>query len=74
MNKRSIVLAGIVVAAAFARLMPHPPNMTPIGAMALFGGACFASRRIACLLPLAAIANDVIDAKQTEMMTDGRLG
>ncbi len=56
MNKRSIVLAGIVAAAALARLAPHPPNVTPIAAMALFGGACFASRRTAYLVPLAAMS------------------
>jgi hypothetical protein len=55
MNKRSIVLMGIVLAAALARLVPHPPNFTPIAAMALFGGACFVNRRTAYLLPLAAM-------------------
>jgi len=55
MNKRSIVLTGIVAAAALARLVPHPPNVTPIAAMALFGGACFADRKMAYLLPLAAM-------------------
>jgi hypothetical protein len=55
MNKRSVVLAGIVVAAALARLAPHPPNVTPIAAMALFGGACLANRKTAYLLPLAAM-------------------
>jgi hypothetical protein len=55
MNKRSIVLMGIVLTAALARLLPHPPNATPIAATALFGGACFADRRMAYLLPLAAM-------------------
>ncbi len=55
MNKRSIVLAGMILAAALARLVPHPPNVTPIGAMALFGGACFVNRKMAYLLPLAAM-------------------
>ena len=55
MNKRSIVLAGVIAAAALARLMPHPPNVTPIAAMAIFGGACFTNRKIAYLLPLAAM-------------------
>jgi hypothetical protein len=55
MTKRSIVLIGIVLAAALARLLPHPPNMTPIAAMALFGGACFRKRWVALLLPLAAM-------------------
>ncbi len=55
MNKRSAFLVMIVMAAAVARLAPHPPNVTPIAAMALFGGACFRDRRIAYLLPLAAM-------------------
>jgi hypothetical protein len=55
MSKRTILLVGMVLAAAMARLIPHYPNMTPIGAMALFGGACLADRRLAFLLPLAAM-------------------
>jgi hypothetical protein len=61
MNKRSIVLAGIVLAAALGRLVPHPPNVTPIAAMALFGGACFADRKLAYALPLLALfLSDVV--------------
>jgi len=52
---RLAVLSGIVLAAAAARLAPHPPNFTPVGAMALFGGACVADRRLALALPLAAL-------------------
>ncbi len=55
MNKRSTLVAGIVVAAALMRLAPHPPNVTPIAAMALFGGAYFANRKLVYLLPLAAM-------------------
>ncbi len=50
-----ILIAGIVLAAA-SRLMPHPPNVTPIAAMALFGGAHFANPAAAYLVPLAAMA------------------
>jgi hypothetical protein len=42
-------------AAALARLIPHPPNFTPVGAMALFGGACLTDRRLALVLPLGAL-------------------
>lgn len=45
----------IVVAAAFSRLVPHPPNFTAIGALALFGGACFENPLAAYLVPLAAM-------------------
>lgn len=40
---------------ALARLLPHLPNFTPIGGMALFGGA-HGSRRSAIVAPLAAMA------------------
>jgi hypothetical protein len=55
MNARFIVLTVMVLAAAMARLVPHPPNLTPIGAMALFGGACFMNRKVAYLLPITAM-------------------
>lgn len=55
MNTRLMVLTGIVVAAALSRLVPHPPNVTPIAAMALFGGAYVTNRKLAYLLPLAAM-------------------
>lgn len=54
------LIAAIALAAA-SRLVPHPPNFTPIGAMALFGGATFADRRAAFAAPLAAmLASDLV--------------
>jgi hypothetical protein len=51
----------MIVLAALARLVPHPPNFTPIGAMALFGGARFADRRLGFVVPLAALfLSDVV--------------
>jgi hypothetical protein len=55
MNKRMITLSVLVVLAALTRLAPHPPNVTPIAAMALFGGAYFRDWKIAFSLPLAAM-------------------
>ena len=49
------VLAGIIVLAAISRLIPHPPNFTPIAAMALFGGAYFSKRYYAFIVPLIAM-------------------
>ncbi len=61
MNKRMLVLTGIILAAALARLLPHPPNATPIAAIALFGGACFRGRWAAFLAPLGAmVLSDVV--------------
>lgn len=48
------ILSAIFVAAAL-RLVPHPPNFTPIGAMALFGGAYFGRRGLAFAAPLGAM-------------------
>ncbi|MEO6433884.1 MAG: DUF6580 family putative transport protein [Sphingomicrobium sp.] len=49
----AIVVA--ILAAAALRLVPHPPNFTPIGAMALFGGAYLGRRAIAFAAPLGAL-------------------
>ncbi|MFH1857792.1 MAG: DUF6580 family putative transport protein [Candidatus Omnitrophota bacterium] len=46
----------LIVSAALARLIPHPPNVTPVAAMALFGGA-YLSRRHALLYPLLVMAS-----------------
>ncbi len=45
----------MVLAAAFSRLIPHPWNFTAVGAMALFGGAYFPSKKQSLLIPLAAL-------------------
>lgn len=50
-----LLLAGLIVAAALSRLLPHPPNFSPVEAIALFGGAYFASRRWALAVPLLAM-------------------
>jgi len=53
--KRALLLTAVVVAVGCTRLVPHPWNVTPIGAMALFGGAHFADKRLAVLIPLGAL-------------------
>ena len=52
---RFLFLTGAIVMAAISRVLPHPPNFTPIAAMALFGGACFADKRFAFIVPLLAM-------------------
>jgi len=46
------VLSLLVLFAAFSRLIPHPPNFAPIGAMALFGAAYFSQRYLAFAIPI----------------------
>lgn len=50
-----LALAGLIVLAALTRLLPHPPNFSPVEAIALFGGAYFAARGWALVLPLVAM-------------------
>ena len=49
------VLTGMILAVALTRLIPHPPNFSPVEAMALFGGAYFARKSLAILVPLVAL-------------------
>ncbi|MDP9186749.1 MAG: hypothetical protein M3O72_05275 [Verrucomicrobiota bacterium] len=55
MNKRLITLSAIIALAALSRLLPHLPNVTPIAAMALFGGVYLRDRKVAFVLPIAAM-------------------
>lgn len=54
-NPGFIIPILMVFAAAFIRLIPHPPNFAPIAAMALFGGAYFNKKSLAFAVPLAAM-------------------
>ncbi|HEX6073138.1 MAG TPA: DUF6580 family putative transport protein [Sphingomicrobium sp.] len=54
-HARLIALLSAIAAAAVLRLVPHPPNFSPIGAMALFSGAYLGRRWIAFAAPLAAL-------------------
>jgi hypothetical protein len=55
MNARFFTLVAIIFGVALFRYLPHPPNVSPIAAMALFGGATFSNRRAAFLLPFLAL-------------------
>ena len=54
-HSRLLALLGAIVVAAALRLVPHPPNFTPIGAMALFSGAYLGRRALAFAAPFGAL-------------------
>jgi hypothetical protein len=55
-HKTSILIAVLlIIAAAFARLIPHPPNFAPIASLAIFGGAVIKNNKYALVLPLGAL-------------------
>lgn len=49
------VVSGMILIAAFSRLIPHWPNFTAVAAIALFGGARLSNRWLAFMVPLAAL-------------------
>ena len=51
---RFSIVCVIIVAAAVSRLIPHTLNFSPLGAMAIFGGAYFAHKWQAILIPILA--------------------
>jgi hypothetical protein len=60
LHTRAVLTTGIVVAAAALRILPHPMNFAPIGAVALFSGAYFSSKRAAVAVPLLSlVAGDI---------------
>ena len=52
---RARLALGLTVLGAVARLLPHPPNLTPVGATSLFAGARLKSWQ-AYLIPLVLMA------------------
>ncbi|MCB0429640.1 MAG: hypothetical protein H6585_07775 [Flavobacteriales bacterium] len=56
-NPRNIVLfvSGLILAAAVSRILPHWPNVTPVAAIALFGGATLSNRKWAYGIPMLAL-------------------
>ena len=74
-NIRFGVLLLLVLFAAFSRLIPHPPNFAPIGAMAMFGAAYFSKKYIALIIPVLAmwlsdiVINNTIYAQYFEGFT-----
>jgi len=58
MNKVNISYLTIIVLilfASFSRIIPHMPNFTPLGAMALFGGAYLKNKYHALVIPIASL-------------------
>lgn len=45
----------VIAVVALSRLLPHPPNFSPVVAVALFGGAALTNRWLAFMVPLAAM-------------------
>ena len=56
MKNKSLIIAIVLIAvAAISRLLPHPHNFSPVGSLAMFGGAVLASRYLKYLVPIIAL-------------------
>jgi len=54
-NREVVLGVGLVVVCIAARLAPHPPNLSPVAAAALFAGATFSRRSAGVAIALAAM-------------------
>src|ERR1039457_2020103 len=55
LGSKFILAGGLILAAAFTRLIPNYPNFTAVGAIALFGGAYLPNRKLAFAVPFVAM-------------------
>jgi hypothetical protein len=61
LSSKIVFAAGLIIAAAFTRLIPHYPNFTAVGAIALFGGAYLPNKKLAFIIPfIAMLLTDLI--------------
>ena len=51
-NYRNLTILSMIALAVITRLLPHPPNVAPITAIALFGGCNIRDKNLAMALPL----------------------
>lgn len=69
MKTRFYTLVLIIFGLAAFRLLPHLPNVSPVAAMALFGGAYFSDKRVALIVPfLALFLSDLILGMHNTML------
>lgn len=53
-KKQNLLIAFILIAVCF-RLIPHPPNFTPVTSLALFSGIMFQRKWLGILVPIVAM-------------------
>ncbi len=51
-NSKFFIISLIIVLAVLSRFLPFPPNVAPVAAIALFGGAYFSNKGLAFLIPI----------------------
>jgi hypothetical protein len=54
-HTKIIAVSVLILIAALSRLLPHPLNFSPVGAMAIFGGVYYHKKWLAFAAPLVAL-------------------
>lgn len=54
-SKKFWFITSSIILVALTRFLPHPPNFTAVGAMALFGGAMYQSNLLKYMLPIVVL-------------------
>lgn len=54
-TQRALFISLLIVFAAASRLLPHPMNVAPIAAMALFGSSMMNNKTLGFIIPLSAM-------------------
>ena len=69
LQPRSLTLIAIIFAVVLFRFLPHPPNVSPVAAISLFAGAFFFDRKLAFVVPFAAmLLSDLVLGFHTTML------
>ena len=55
MINKSVFVVSLIFFAILSRFLPHPPNFTPIAAIALLSSKGFANRWVALLIPIVSL-------------------
>tara|TARA_B100001059_G_scaffold236819_1_gene290938 strand:+ start:32431 stop:32913 length:483 start_codon:yes stop_codon:yes gene_type:complete len=55
MINKNVFVASLIFLAVLSRFLPHPPNFTPIAAIALLSGKGFTNRWIVFLIPIVSL-------------------
>jgi hypothetical protein len=55
LTRNQILIVSLILVGALTRVLPHAPNFTAIGAIALFGGVMLKNRWVSLLVPMIAL-------------------
>ncbi len=70
MNIKILLIISVIFLVSLTRIFPHPPNFTPILALAIFGGAYLPNRITAISLPIISMfISDLIIGFHSQIFT-----